>query len=399
MTEPPVAVVLTALEIEYNAVREHLVDLETECLESGTRYEIGTVRGTSCRVVIGQTGAGNKAAAILAERAISTYKPVALLFSGVGGALRDSIQPGDVVVGSKIYAYQSAAGEDDGLKARPESWKLGHRVSEAVREMIRQGEWAKRLTAGSRVPSVKRGPIAAGEVVQKSRISDEARWVKQHYNDAAAIEMEGAGVAEAGHLNDLPVAVVRGISDRADGDKTVSNDDHWQPLAAGYAAAFAIELAVQLIEGEPDRASNAGRRSNPSEGVVGHDRFGGRGNTFNFNSNSNSGTVGIQATTISGGTVNVATPGGVDASADTDALLAELRTLLEHHHEAGDVDGDTYEAARRQLEAAESLATQDDQGSRTKVLLPLKMFSAAVSDVTAIAAKAAEAINHVKGLL
>src|SRR5699024_429062 len=53
----------------------------------------------------------------------------------------------------------------------------------------------------------------------RTPVSHEAEWIRQTYNDAMAIEMEGAGVAQAGHLSGSPVAIVRGISDRADGTK------------------------------------------------------------------------------------------------------------------------------------------------------------------------------------
>ena len=46
------------------------------------------------------------------------------------------------------------------------------------------------------------------------------QWLREHYNDAVAVEMEAAGVAQAGHLNDgLPAIMVRGISDYADEDQ------------------------------------------------------------------------------------------------------------------------------------------------------------------------------------
>lgn len=394
MTEPRVAVVLTALDIEYDAVREHLVDPEPERPESGTHYEIGTVRGTSCRVVIGRTGAGNKAAAALAERAINRFRPVALLFSGVAGALRDSIELGDVVVGSKIYAYHSAAGEDHGLRARPESWKLDHAVSEEVREIVRRRDWIKRLPAGSSLPAVRCGPIAAGEVVQKSRISQEARWINQHYNDAAAIEMEGAGIAEAGHLNRLPVGVVRGISDRAGGDKTVGNDLHWQPRAAANAAAFTIELAVALLEASPvvPRArAGADRVSSERDGV----RPGGSGNVSNINVG---GTVGAQGHTLGATTLQMAPAIHRGAEAELTEIIADLRALLIMHHAAGDLDRRTYQAARGELEVAESLANQEDDSSRTEAILAFKKLSGIVSDTAAVATKVALAVAALQGL-
>lgn len=395
MTKPRVAVVLTALDIEYKAVREHLTDLKPERLESGTRYEIGTVRGTSCRVAIGVTEPGNTSAAVLTERAIQTYKPHAVLFSGIAGAMRDSVNLGDVVVGSKIYAYHSAAGDDDGRRARPQSWPLNHGLSETVRLASGNDAWAKRLPVGDEVPRVVRAPIAAGEVVQKSRISQDAEWIRQHYNDAAAIEMEGAGVYQAGHLNSVPVVVVRGISDRADGDKTATNDDLWQPLAAAHAAAFAIELAVQLLEA--DQA--AGKCATPEAGVANSSTPNGLARNGAMVFNFSSGTVGVQANNVSGGTVNMTGSNGASPVDDAAALIAELRMLLQIHHASGQVDDVTYEGARDELEVAESMATDPDPAKRHKSALALKKFGGVMSDVTDIAAKAATAASHVQGML
>lgn len=90
-------------------------------------------------------------------------------------------------------------------------------------------------------------PIAAGEVVLDSVDSSLAQMIKQTYGDAAAIEMEGAGVALAGQLNEsLPTIIVRGISDYADGHKENTDRDGWQQRAARNAAAFAVTLLAEL---------------------------------------------------------------------------------------------------------------------------------------------------------
>jgi hypothetical protein len=99
-------------------------------------------------------------------------------------------------------------------------------------------------------------PIASGEVVLDSLDSPLRRLIEERYNDAAAIEMEGAGVALACHLNESrPVVVLRGISDRADGRKEVSDSDGGQPRAARNAAAFAMTLLADI---PPNPAAAAG---------------------------------------------------------------------------------------------------------------------------------------------
>lgn len=57
MPKSPV-VILTALNLEYQSVRQRLADLQVHRHERGTRFEVGTVRGTSCRVALGLTNKG-----------------------------------------------------------------------------------------------------------------------------------------------------------------------------------------------------------------------------------------------------------------------------------------------------------------------------------------------------
>jgi adenosylhomocysteine nucleosidase len=249
MNERKTLVVLTALDLEYEAIRDKLTDIRVRSHRAGTRFEVGKLTDHDCQVALALVGKGNHAAAVLAERAIAEFNPTALLFVGVAGALRSSITLGDIIVATHVYAYHGGTSEDTGLKPRPRVWEVSHRVQQIAQHLKRTGEWARELPPDSERPSLVFGPIAAGEIVQDSTISAEAQWIREHYNDACAIEMEAAGVAQAAHLNDsLPVVVVRGISDRADGGKVAADRRGSQPRAAANAAAFAITLANALAE-------------------------------------------------------------------------------------------------------------------------------------------------------
>lgn len=68
-------VILTALNLEYQAVRRKLASPHAHLHERGTRFEVGTVQGTSCRVALGLTNKGNHSAAVIAERAIQEFSP------------------------------------------------------------------------------------------------------------------------------------------------------------------------------------------------------------------------------------------------------------------------------------------------------------------------------------
>jgi adenosylhomocysteine nucleosidase len=244
MNERPI-VILTALDLEYDAVRERLDGLRPHRHRQGTRFEVGRIPGTDRPVALGLTGKGNHASAVLTERAIHEFDPPAVLFAGVAGGLWPDVELGTVVIATHVYAYHGGTSEDDGFKARPRSWEISHELDQLARHVKRAGSWPH---------PVKFGPIAAGEVVQDSAVSWHAQWIRQTYNDALAIEMESAGVAKAAHDNrSRPLAVVRGISDRADGTKVAT--DGWQPRAAASAAAFALALAREIDVPEPEPAA------------------------------------------------------------------------------------------------------------------------------------------------
>ena len=364
-------VMLTAFNVEYDAVRARLADPGLHRHDKGTRFEVGSIPGTGCRVALALCGKGNGSAAILAERAIQEFSPVAVLFVGVAGALWDATVLGDVVVATQVYAYHGGTSEDDGLKARPRSWEASHWVAQIAQHVGRAGDWAGVLPAGERVPKVHFGPIAAGEIVQNSRTSREDAWIRQHYNDALAIEMEAAGVAQAGHLSGFPVAVIRGISDMADGNKSSSADRNWQPVAAANAAAFAVRLAQELVQEQKHLGQGEGTTMKEA------------GNVSNFAS----GQVGIQAGHVTGSTVNMGSPSQSPTSSSLVTELAAVRDLLNRERSAGRIDDPTYEAAKTELDiASEALATGTAEGKSTFVLA-LKRLRGLIADVTDLATR------------
>lgn len=375
-------VILTALNLEYDAVRERLTGLTMRRHPAGTRFEVGRIGERGCRVALGLVGKGNHSAAVLAERATAEFSPVALVFVGVAGALWPNIQLGDVVVASQIYAYHGGTSEDDGLKARPRAWEIAHSAGQLAQQVIRGGEWIHDLPVGVR-PKVHFGPIAAGEIVQDSAVSGHARWVRQHYNDALAIEMEAAGVAQAGHLNRaLPVVVVRGISDRADGTKATTDSENWQPRAVRHAAAFAAALAQELaVEGTAERAEMT-------------ERDGSTRMTTNNIATGNA-RVGVQAGRIYG---DVTIGSEHERPIDLATAIADLRNQLKQAYQEGRLDDDTYAAAETELDAASDCLREETSQSRSRLVVTLKRLRGLVADVSELATRLAMIISVVKVL-
>ncbi|MFJ9832852.1 hypothetical protein ACIRU2_15905 [Streptomyces sp. NPDC101169] len=229
----PTAVILTALPVEYEAVRAHFTDVETLVHSSGTRAECGRLAGTPWYVAIAEIGEGTLTAATLTERFHTWLHPQALLFVGVAGGLKDDIKAGDVVVATKVYGIHGGRQTPQGFLVRPRAWHPSHRLEQAARHALRGKAHFK--------------PIAVGDIVLADAASAIARHLMEHYNDAVAIEMEGAGVAHAAQLTrTLDALIIRGISDNADAHKHELDAGGSQSNAAHNAADAAVALLREL---------------------------------------------------------------------------------------------------------------------------------------------------------
>lgn len=243
--------VLTALALEYKAVRVHLTSIREE-VHKGTVYERGifeTAQG-SWQVGIVQIGAGNPGAAAETERAIAYFQPDIVLFVGVAGGLKD-VQIGDVVVSTKVYGYEAGKVNEKSFLVRPEIGLPSHRLVQRAMAEARKEGWQQRvqqenLPGRSTSAQVYTGPIAAGEKVLASRWSETFLFLQKTFNDALAVEMEGLGFFQAVQRNETVQAlIVRGISDLLD-KKQSSDAGGSQMLAARHASAFAFEVLARL---------------------------------------------------------------------------------------------------------------------------------------------------------
>jgi len=252
------AVILTALRVEYEAVRAHLIDLKEKVHPQGTIYEEGffSSKSQSWAVGIAEIGAGNEGAAIEAERAIQYFNPNIIIFVGVAGGVKDVVI-GDVVVATKVYAYESGKA-DVVFKPRPNLGQTKYHLVQRVKVEARKDKWLLHLmdSIPDPQPRIYVEPIAAGEKVVSSTRSAVYKFLRSNYNDTVAVEMEGYGFLTAAYANpQVDALVIRGISDLID-KKAQTDKAGMQRIASHHAAAFAFEILTKVHDQYKNTSEN-----------------------------------------------------------------------------------------------------------------------------------------------
>ncbi|NEQ68925.1 MAG: 5'-methylthioadenosine/S-adenosylhomocysteine nucleosidase [Symploca sp. SIO2D2] len=242
----PRAVILTALPVEYLAVRNHLIELQENIHPQKTIYEEGkfVVDEQAWEVRIAEIGSGNTGAAVETVRAIADFQPDTLLFVGIAGGIKD-VKIGDVVAATDVYGYESGK-VGKGFFPRPKVGKSAYGLVQRAKSEARKQEWLQRLSSNPKPkPRVFVAPIAAGEKVIASKQSDIFQFLRASYNDAIAVEMEGFGFLSAAFAYpNIQAIVIRGISDLIDGknDDALEPEEVRQEKASHHASAFAFQV-------------------------------------------------------------------------------------------------------------------------------------------------------------
>jgi len=288
----PIALVLTAIASEADAVAAHLSNTQQVTIGQWV-LDWGEFVGKNIewQVVLLESGPGNVPAAASLAQVAAKVDPDIVMFVGVAGGLKD-VKLGDVVVGTKVYSVHSGkAGER--FQPRPVLECADLHLEQRAKAVRRQGTWVQRIQGPRDLtpndPTAFIAPLAAGDNVVSSDRSAMFEFVREYYSDALAFEMEGYGFLAAARYSGCPALVIRGISDLCAG-KDESDAKGWQPRAVAHAAAFAFELLanctppprLQLSPSPflPDGNSGTVKDSTASAGSVA--RGGGDSHTSNI---------------------------------------------------------------------------------------------------------------------
>ena len=224
--------IIGAMDIEVENLKG-MLESKSEETVGGVTFYCGTLYGKS--TVIAKCGIGKVFAAICAEIMILKYSPELIINTGVGGAVSSALSTGDVVIADKLCQHDmdtSAIGDPVGLVSGIN--RVWFEASDRAVGILKNAADAIGLKATV-------GAIATGDKFI-SDSGDRQRISKLF--DAIACEMEGGAIAQTCFVNSTPFAVVRAISDNADGEATLD-----YPTFLPIAAKNSTELTLALVNG------------------------------------------------------------------------------------------------------------------------------------------------------
>ena len=193
-------------------------------------FHTGNILGK--RVAIARCGVGKVFAAVCAEAMIIKYAPSLIVNTGVGGALEKSLKTTDTVIADELCQHDmdtSPLGDPKGLISGIN--KIYFKADSRAVKILEKS--AERLGL-----CAKTGRIASGDKFIADK-ADKEKIVSEF--SAVACEMEGAAIAQTAFVNDTPFAVIRAISDSADGEATMDYPS-FLPIAAKNSTALTLAL-------------------------------------------------------------------------------------------------------------------------------------------------------------
>ncbi len=242
--------ILTPLKLELEAVLRHLPCCTAKEV-NGAAYWFGTFLGkhTEYEVMVCETGMKVVKMALATKTAVDYFDPQIALVIGIAGGIKSDIKKGDVVIGETIYGYGGGKEEETGFSARPDMERCSDKLV-AQSKIIRVGrKWEKRIHLAApdgNQPTVHLGQIAVDDKVVATDKGPTFSLIKKHYNDALCLEMEGIGFAHAiQQYKHIEALVIRGISDLC-AQKSETDKENWQEVAADRAGGFGFELLYEL---------------------------------------------------------------------------------------------------------------------------------------------------------
>ena len=200
--------IIVAMDKELNLLLP-LIDSVREFQKDGYDFYLGNVHDT--QVALMKSGIGKVNAALGTRALIENFAPRIVINSGVAGGIDGNIRMMDVLVATRV-AYSDVwcgPGTNFGQAAECPLYFQMHK-----------------LPYNKDDNRIKEGLICSSDRFIANE--HEVKYIKEHYPDVRAVDMESGAIAQTCYKNNTPCAVIRVISDTpGDADNIAQYEDFW----------------------------------------------------------------------------------------------------------------------------------------------------------------------------
>ena len=229
--------IIGAMEPEVAILKGKLQNCETTTHAGYTFYQ-GQLNGND--VVIVQSGIGKVPAALATAILIDKFQPDYVVNTGSAGGFEQSLKVGDIVISSEVRYHDvdvTAFGYEVGqLPANPAAYIPHPELVAAAKVGINSLENIQTLV----------GLITTGDTFMTK--DDDIAKAKANFPTMAAVEMEGAAIANTCHQFNTPFVVIRSMSDIA-GKESPSSFEAYLETASVNSSQLVISM-IDALKGK-----------------------------------------------------------------------------------------------------------------------------------------------------
>ena len=250
--------VITIVAEELAAVTDYFEEnksfIEKKGSQSCRTYYTGRINdkdGKELSVVATQAiDQGNRSVIGAYNAIMEEFNPDLIVLLGIGGAIHDKLDIGDVAICDSIFYYDKRSITEDGTNRRLDPFKINAWSKEFIRkyhhkQKTEEPSFESSENSPHSIFKSYFGPIGTGEAVVKYKDAEEKKWLKSVNDKVLAVETEAGGLAQQFYEDELNysrrakgILVIRGISDKAD----VEKKDEWRLAASKNAMKVLVEI-------------------------------------------------------------------------------------------------------------------------------------------------------------
>ena len=211
-----------------------VMTIEKEENKAQMNFKQGKLNGKD--VVVVRSGIGKVNAAVCTQVLADDFKVDYVINTGIAGSLKAQIDIADIVISSDVLHHDmDATGFGYALGQIPRMDTLSFKADDRLIELAKESCAKAVPQIGVHVGRVVSGDQFISDKEVKNKIADNF--------DGYCTEMEGAAIAQAAYLNNIPFVILRAISDKADDSATMD-----YPAFEKQAIKNSVLLIKELVD-------------------------------------------------------------------------------------------------------------------------------------------------------